>query len=118
MSQQSEQFLKDSEKKVFDKEHRRKLAFNILQYDKKVEHGKRQYAEYELARQQTANRKWKAIGNLDKYLIEFEANFIKRGGKVIWAQDATEAISEILSILKRANARTVVKSKSMATEEI
>jgi len=118
MSQQSEQFLKDAEVKTFDKEHRRKLAFNILQYDKKVEHGMHQYSDYELARQRAANRKWKVMENLDKYLIEFEANFIRRGGKVIWAQDATEAMDEIVAILKQANARTVVKSKSMTTEEI
>jgi hypothetical protein len=36
---------------VFDNEHRRKLAFNILQYDKKVEHGKDQYLNLELAKQ-------------------------------------------------------------------
>ena len=62
--------------------------------------------------------KWKVTENLDKYLIEFEANFIKRGGKVIWAQDAEEAINEIIRILKNVKARTVVKSKSMTTEEI
>src|SRR5437763_15991057 len=118
MSLQSEKFLADSEVKAFDKEHRRKLAFNILQYDKKVVHGKEQYADYELARQRAANRKWKVIENLDKYLIEFESNFIKRGGKVIWASDAKEAMDEIVAILKRANTRTLVKSKSMTTEEI
>src|ERR1700744_5753863 len=56
--------------------------------------------------------------NMDKILTEFEANFQKRGGKVIWANDAKEANQEILNILKRANAKTVVKSKSMVTEEI
>jgi L-lactate dehydrogenase complex protein LldF len=56
--------------------------------------------------------------NLDKYLIEFEANFIRRGGKVIWARDAEEAQAELLKILKQVGARTVVKSKSMTTEEV
>jgi L-lactate dehydrogenase complex protein LldF len=62
--------------------------------------------------------KWKVMENLDKYLPEFEANFQKRGGKVIWANDAGEANREILNILKKANVKTVVKSKSMVTEEI
>ena len=56
---------------------------------------------------------------VDKILPEFEANFQKRGGKVICeANDAKEANQEILNILKKAGAKTVVKSKSMVTEEI
>jgi len=55
MSEQAEKFLSDAEVIVFDNEHRRKLAFNILQYDKKVEHGKHQYSKMELAKQRAAN---------------------------------------------------------------
>ncbi len=118
MSIQSNQFLVDSEAKVFDKEHRRKLAFNILQYDKKVVEGKHQYSDLETAKQRAASLKSKVIENLDKYLLEFETNFTKRGGKVIWASNADEAIKELLIILKKANAKSVVKAKSMTTEEI
>ncbi len=118
MSEQAEQFLTDAESKVFDKEHRRKLAFNISQYDKKVVEGKHQFDDLELAKQRAANIKWRTIENLEKYLKEFESNFSKRGGKVIWAQNAEEAIAEINTIMKRVNAKTVVKSKSMTTEEI
>ena len=118
MSIQANQFLADSEAKVFDKEHRRKLAFNILQYDKKVVEGKHQYGDLETAKQRAASLKSKVIENLDKYLLEFETNFSKRGGKVIWASNADEAIKELLAILKKANAKTVVKAKSMTTEEI
>ena len=118
MSLHSEQVLLDSEDRVFNKEHRRKLAFNILQYDKKVVDGKLQYDDFETARQRAAMLKWKVMENLDKYLTEFESNFTKRGGKVIWAQDADEAISEMMRIMKHAKAKTVVKAKSMTTEEI
>ena len=118
MSDQSQAFLEDSEVKVFDPEHRRKLAFNIGQYDSKVIEGKHQFADLEMARQRASATKWKVIENLDKYLTEFEANFTKRGGKVIWARDAKEAIHEIMAILKKAKAKVVVKSKSMTTEEI
>jgi L-lactate dehydrogenase complex protein LldF len=118
MSLQSEQFISDAEALVFDQEHRRKLAFNISQYDKKVVEGKHQFSDLETARQRAAMLKYKVIENLDKYLVEFEYNFSKRGGKVIWATDAEEAIRELLVILKRVNAKTVVKAKSMTTEEI
>ncbi|HLG34594.1 MAG TPA: lactate utilization protein B [Bacteroidia bacterium] len=114
----SEDFLAQSQKIVPDLEHRRKLSFNILQYDKKVIEGKKQYSNLELAKQRAASLKWRAIENLDKYLVEFETNFQRRGGKVIWAQDEEDAIREIISILKKSDVKTVVKSKSMTTEEI
>lgn len=118
MSLQSDQFILDAESRVFDKEHRRKLAFNIHQYDKKVDEGKLQFEDFDTARQRANYLKWKTIEQLDKHLIEFESNFSRRGGKVIWAQDAEEAVREILRIAKNMNAKSVVKSKSMTTEEI
>ena len=118
MSKHAEEFLVASETKSFDKEHRRKLLHNIAQYDKKVIDGKHQFSDLELAKSRAAMLKNKVVENLDKYLIEFEANFIKRGGKVIWAQNEEEAIKEIMVVMKKVNAKTVVKAKSMTTEEI
>jgi len=60
----------------------------------------------------------KSINNLDKYLIEFESNFIKRGGKIIWAQDNLEAVSEIIGLINKSGEKLIVKSKSLTTEEI
>src|SRR5574337_128202 len=111
-------FLSVAEKNVFNPELRSKLEYNVAQYDKKVVQGKQQYSNLELARTRAAGLKHKAIENLDKYLIEFEANFIRRGGKIIWAQDAEEANREIAAVLKKSKAVSVVKSKSMVTEEI
>ncbi|MEI6695741.1 MAG: LutB/LldF family L-lactate oxidation iron-sulfur protein [Bacteroidota bacterium] len=111
-------FVKDSEDKSFDKEHRRKLNFNISKYDTAVIKGKQQYKNIELAKNRAGNIKHKVINNLDKYLIEFEANFTKRGGKVIWALDSEHAMSEIVDILKKYDVKNLVKSKSMITEEI
>jgi L-lactate dehydrogenase complex protein LldF len=118
MSKSLELFLDASEKKSFDLEHRKTLLYNISQYDKKVVEGKQQFGNLELAKTRAAATKQKAIENLDKYLIEFEANFLRRGGKVIWAVDSEEAVKEALQIMKKAKAKTVVKAKSMATEEI
>ncbi|MFI5151567.1 MAG: lactate utilization protein B [Bacteroidia bacterium] len=118
MASHAEQFLEAAEKKVFDPEHRRKLRYNIGQYNKKVEEGKKQFSNYELARTRASALKTKVMENLDKYLIEFESNFIKRGGKVIWAQDAEEVMKEVVQIMKKAEAKVVVKSKSMVTEEV
>jgi L-lactate dehydrogenase complex protein LldF len=118
MSKELELFLEASEKKAFDIDHRKTINYNIGQYDKKVAHGKEQFSNLELARTRAAAIKQKSIDNLEKYLVEFEAAFIKRGGKVIWAQDAEEAVKESLQIMKKANTKTVVKAKSMTTEEV
>lgn len=111
-------FLKKSEEKAFDIEHRNKIRYNISKYEDAVNKGKNLYSDAELAKRRAAISKNKVLNELDKYLIEFEANFITRGGKVIWAQDSNDAIREVLSIVKKHNARKVVKSKSMITEEI
>lgn len=118
MSKELELFLEASEKKAFDIDHRRTINYNISQYDKKVLEGKEQFSNLELARTRAGATKQKAVDNLEKYLVEFEAAFIKRGGKVIWAQDAEEALKESLQIMKKVNAKTVVKAKSMTTEEV
>ncbi len=111
-------FLNKSEIKAMDAEHKRKLAFNIGKYNEVVVKGKKQFADLEQARKKAKNIKWRTIENLDKFLIEFEMNFTRNGGKVIWAQDAAEANQAVLDICRKYNAKQVVKSKSMVTEEI
>lgn len=111
-------FAKESERKAFDLEHRRKINFNMGRYDQAVAQGKQRYADLELARERANHIKWKSVEQLEQYLLQFESNFSANGGQVIWVQDAAEAIKEILSIFKKVNGRSVVKSKSMVSEEI
>ena len=47
MSKALETFLEASEKKAFDLDHRKVLDFNLEQYNKKVAHGKEQFADLE-----------------------------------------------------------------------
>jgi L-lactate dehydrogenase complex protein LldF len=118
MSENSQIFMAKSAIKAADLEHRRKIHFNISKYNAKVPEGKEQFADVNLVRERAKNIKWKAIETLDQQLEEFEMQFTKRGGKVIWAEDAAQAIEEVLKICKEKNCRSVVKSKSMVTEEI
>ncbi|HMT35165.1 MAG TPA: LutB/LldF family L-lactate oxidation iron-sulfur protein, partial [Chitinophagaceae bacterium] len=111
-------FLNKSEIKAMDAEHKRKLSFNIGKYNDTVVKGKQQFADLDNARKKAKNIKWKTIEHLDKYLVEFEQNFTKNGGKVIWARDAQEANEAVLEICKLHQTTQVVKSKSMVTEEI
>ncbi len=117
-SVQNKEFLKIAEKVAFDEEHRKKLKFNISRYDAAVTRGKKIYKNLEMARQTAGYIKYKVINDLEKYLVEFEKNYLKNGGKIIWARDAGEALAEILTIVKKHGLKAMVKSKSMITEEI
>ena len=59
-----------------------------------------------------------AIGNLDKLLVEFERNITARGATVLYAEDAEEANRHVLDIAREHDVKTVVKSKSMVSEEM
>ena len=111
-------FLKKAEKIAFDKEHRAKIKFNISKYDAAVLKGKAIFKNLDSARNRAGFIKYKSVNELEKYLIQFENNFVKNGGKIIWAQNESEAIKEIQKILKEREVKSIVKSKSMVTEEI
>ena len=118
MSQQKAQFLKDTEKIAFDENHRKIIDFNISRYEKAVEKGKKQYLDLDLAKDRAARIKRNVVNDLEHYLKEFELNFSKNGGQIIWAEDANSAIKAVKNIVKLHNVKRVVKSKSMITEEI
>lgn len=101
-----------------DLDHRRKINFNIGRYNAVVPGGKQQFADLNTARERAKNLKWRAIESLDTQLEDFEAAFTRRGGKVIWAEDTQQALAEIKKICIEKNCKTVVKSKSMVTEEL
>ena len=110
-------FLADS-KIAFDKKHRKTINFNISKYDQAVKTGKQRYVNFEKARQSASNIKNNVVNNLADYLLQFEKNASNNGIEVIWSRNAKEAISEIEKIVKDNNARLLVKSKSMISEEI
>ena len=118
MSENAASFTAKSTIKAADKEHRRKINFNISRYNAVVPGGKQQFQDVHLAREKAKNIKWKAIEKLDKYLEEFEANITRRGARVIWAEDSQQALDAVLKICREKNCKTLVKSKSMVTEEI
>ncbi|MGY0691463.1 LutB/LldF family L-lactate oxidation iron-sulfur protein [Virgibacillus sp. FSP13] len=70
---------------------------------------------------------WRTLGeeirthtleNIDYYLQELSENVAKRGGNVFFAETKEEANAYIQEVVRKKNAKKVVKSKSMVTEEI
>ena len=118
MSGNFSSFISKSTDKSADIEHRQKINFNIAKYNAIVPVGKQQFTQLDNAREKAKNIKWKAIETLDKQLEAFETNITRRGGKVLWAETAEDALTEILKICEAKKCSTIVKSKSMVTEEI
>jgi L-lactate dehydrogenase complex protein LldF len=58
------------------------------------------------------------IANLDKLLVEFEQHMTAKGAHVLFAENAAEANRQVLDIAQQHGVKSVVKSKSMVTEEM
>ncbi len=58
------------------------------------------------------------IAHLDYYLGQLADNVTGNGGNIFFARDAEEANQYVLGVAKRGNVRTVIKSKSMVSEEM
>lgn len=62
--------------------------------------------------------KWSAVNRLDELLPLFVTNFEAGGGIVHFARDAQEARTIIVDLVRASNAKAIIKSKCMTTEEI
>ncbi len=113
-----EEFLEMAESYAFNREHRERMGISAAKYTAALAAGKAQFANLELARERAAYIKWKVNENLDKYLIDFESNLMRKGGKVVWADTVEAALNEVDAIMKRHQAQLVVKGKSSVAEEI
>jgi len=73
--------------------------------------------EWEELRSLASAIKEHTLTHLGDYLEEFERNATKNGVTVHWARDAAEHNAIVFGILEAKGARTLVKSKSMLTDE-
>lgn len=69
-------------------------------------------------RRQARAAKLRALRHLPDLLERFEANIAQRGATVLWAEDAEACNRLVIEIARRHAVQSIVKSKSMATEEI
>src|SRR5712691_5738443 len=78
----------------------------------------RSLLNWEELRSQARAIKDETLLHLDQYLLEFVANAETSGAQVHWARDAVEANRIVCTLARERRVRSVVKSKSMVTEEI
>lgn len=116
---ESDHFQQRAAAKAADLRHAAVLKKAIGTYtDKVCERKDRQWRDWGAARHQAARLKDYVLENLPRLLDTWEQRLTARGAKVLWAEDAEEARRLVLEVVQRRQAKRVVKSKSMLTEEI
>jgi len=74
--------------------------------------------DWEELRDRAAQLRDHVLANLDRYLAEFVENARARGAHVHFAKDAAAARRIITELARQKGATHILKSKSMATEEV
>jgi L-lactate dehydrogenase complex protein LldF len=101
-----------------DLHHRKFIRTALRNYEVVRDKRKAAFQDWQGARQLAAETKWQAVNHLDKHLEEFVSKLEARGTKVHWASNASQARDIILKIVQDKKAKSVIKSKSMTSEEI
>src|SRR5579859_7184572 len=114
----AQKFLRDAAERSADLVHREIIRKNMESYDAAHQRGRARFKDWEAARRRCQQIKREAINHLDRYLLQFEERVIARGGHVFWAATGDEACSYIRDLAVGRGVKTVVKSKSMVTEEM
>jgi L-lactate dehydrogenase complex protein LldF len=103
---------------VTDSQLRRNLTHATTAIRRKRGRVVSELTDWEELRQSAKAIKDHVLANLDTYLIQLEDSVTAAGGRVHWARDADDANAITASLVRQAGADTVVKVKSMATQEI
>ncbi len=106
----SAKFLEDKERVQWHNE-------TLWQVRQKRDKAASKIAEWEQLREIASGIKNNVMNHLDDYLIQFEEQATKNGIQVHWARDGKEHNEIVHSIINRHQAKNVIKSKSILTEE-
>jgi L-lactate dehydrogenase complex protein LldF len=118
MSGAASQFLKRARVLAADLRHRQWLQRGVDKHRATRAVSQAGFQDWPAARQAAAETKWDAINHLGSYLAEFAGKVEARGARVHWAGTGAQAQEIIVGIAREKHARSVIKSKSMTSEEI
>ncbi len=111
-------FLKDGTKGLYEPAGSKALGESAMRSTRQNRETAAGIPQWEAWREAANRIKAYAIANLDKLLAEFERSITARGATVLYAENAEEANRHVLQIARQHNVKTVVKAKSMVTEEM
>lgn len=118
MTQDPGQFVEASHAALTDEKLKPALARLKTHFALGRDYAVARFGDFEGLREQGRAIRDYALSRLDTLLDTFDARVRARGGEVHWARDAAEARDIIARILHDAGAKTVIKGKSMVSEEI
>ncbi len=118
MNTTAHEFKEQAVRFTSDLQHRALIHNALKKYEVKRDEKKAAFQDWQAARNYAASAKASALANLDAHLAEFASKLEARGAKVHWAATGQDANDIILGILREKQARSVIKSKSMTSEEI
>jgi len=81
-------------------------------------HAAQRQVDWQALRRRAHAIKAYAIANLGELLVRFENEFAARGGTVLWARTGQEAVEHVVAICRKHAVTSVVKGKSMLSEEL
>jgi L-lactate dehydrogenase complex protein LldF len=111
-------FFESSEAGAADRELQRKLENASTRHLDHFAHTRAEFSAYEDERSASRRIKEHAIAHLDELIVQLTDKLASRGCIVFAASTVEEARDYIVDVARKAGARSVVKGKSMTTEEI
>ncbi len=114
----TERFREQAKKALEDQTLRGALERATTQFGERRAIALSKVPAWEEMRERARIVKAEVLANLDRYLEEFVTRAEERGVVVHWARDGAEARDIVTRLARERVAHTVVKSKSMTTEEI
>jgi L-lactate dehydrogenase complex protein LldF len=118
MSTITNEFHRAADHVTADAEHRAFLRKALGGYEKTRANVQARFTDWSVARDAAAAIKWAALEDMHALIQRFVDNLERRGVKVCWAEDAEQARAYIIDVVRRRQAKTIVKSKCMTSEEI
>ena len=118
MHKSSETFDQNAREALADEHLRGALKRATERFSEKRKEAVLERPDWEEMREEARCIKEETLTQLDRYLEEFVHHAEAAGAEVHWARDGHEACRIVCGIADVVQAGTVVKSKSMTTEEI
>jgi len=118
MTTAARQFKTQARLLTRDLRHRGLIQTALRNYEVVRDRNRAAFQDWEMARQAAAETKWEAVNHLDQHLARLANNLEARGAKVHWASTGQQAREIILGIIRDKQARSIIKSKAMTSEEI
>lgn len=114
----AQEFKRNAARLTADLKQRAFIRRALGGYEATRDATRRKFQDWSEARRAASEIKWEAVNHLDRYLEEFIAKLEARGTRVFVAANAGYARDYILQVAKENDVRSIIKSKSMTTEEI